>query len=518
MIAIIDSYAQKFLSSEKLRLVEAFENIHEVKCVFEMHLSQNLPTKISLEGINSRDTLQISILESCDASASTEISYISTDGDDGWSEFVGLYDDIDKDDSRRIVIRISKAFCNERVSVYDATKFLDYLNGLTLYQIIYNFSQKAENVNIIFEIQDDFANVVAGSIAFVSKDFVPTMSLTSADRQSIVNKANQLCCCEIIKNNLIPSDLFVTGNQGDEGYAKLLNKLTILYAVCFLFDYIKYSNNVFEYKLNGFKSFSDQIESATIGSINIDTLSARQYYEIFLWVYIGGNTLDKLVIARNIISLNLTDRKTLSINDKTIDAIISNYRIYEKENVVQYISIRNEVSKQLRDYQKEVIKTVDEFDGDFKKIFFTFMTFIFSTVLIRVMSKNLSSPKLIPDEIILLLGLYCILSLGYFFYARYVLDEKINMIDSQYTKTRRFYNEVLSENEQKELFDDISTKDGTYQSFQKERKAKYKKLWVWSVIAVIIVLVVLLINNHWSMLTEINNRLYDLYRIYKDSK
>lgn len=518
MIAILDNYAKKFSSHEGIHFVEAIEDIQEVKCVFEMHLSECLPAKICLEGINLRDTLQISILESCGASASTEISYRSTEGDNGWDEFIKQYGSIDKDNSRRIVIRISKDIRNEVVSVYDKAKFLDYLNGLTIDQIIHVFNNRVENSNRIFEIQGNFADVVAGSIAFVSKDFVPTMISTAADRQSVVQKAKQLCCCEIIKNNLMPSDLFVTGNQGDDGYTKLLNKLTIIYAICFLFDYIKYSNNVFEYKLNGFKSFSDQIESATIGSIDIDTLSARQYYEIFLWVYIGGNTLDKLVIARNIISLNLTDRKKLSINDKTIDAIISNYRIYEKENVRQYISIRNEVLKQLRDYQKEVIKTVDEFDGDFKKIFFTFMTFTFSTILIRVMSKNISSSILVPDEIILLLGLYCILSLGYFFYARYVLDEKINMIDSQYTKTRRFYNEVLSENEQKELFDDISTKDGTYKSFQKERKAKYKELWVWSVIVVIIGLMVLLINNHWSVLAEINDRLYDLYRIYKDSK
>ena len=165
-----------------------------------------------------------------------------------------------------------------------------------------------------------------------------------------------------------------------------------------------------------------------------------------------------------------------------------------------------------------MIKTVDEFDGDFKKVFFTFLTFIFTTTLIRVLSKNINMTTLIPDEIRFRLLLYSILSLCYFFYARYVLDEKIKLIDNQYTKTRNFYNEILSDKEQSDLFDDVRNNEGSYQAFQKERKTKYQKLWLRGVIIVVIGLVLLLINNHWSLLTEINDKLYDLCRIYKDSK
>ena len=518
MIALFDNYARMFSPQGEIHAVECSENIQEAKCVVELHLAQQLPSRINLEAINARDTLQISILESNVPHASTEISYLSSGGDNSWDAFVQQYDGIDKDDSRKIVLKIAKTSRNDRVSIYDKEVFLDYLNGLTLNQIFHTLNERIETYNRIFEIQGDFDNIVAGNVAFVSKDFVPTLHSPIADKQSVILKANQFCCCEIIKSSLIPSDLFVVANQGDGDYVKLLNKLTILYAVCFIFDYVKCPNTLFDYKLNGFKSFSDSIESTTIGTVDIATLSAHQYYEIFLWVYTGGNTLDKLVIARNIISLNLTDCKKLSISDKTIDAIISNYRIYEKENVKQYISIRNDISKQLRDYQKEVIKTVDEFDGDFKKVFFTFLTFIFTTTLIRILSKNINTTTLIPDEIIYLLLLYSILSLCYFFYARYVLDEKIKLIDDQYTKTRNFYNEVLSDKEQSDLFDDVRNNEGSYQAFQKERKTKYKQLWLWGVIIVVIGLVILLINNHWSLLTEIKDKLYDLYGIYKDSK
>lgn len=518
MIALFDYYVRMFSAQEEIHEIEYFENIQEVKCVVEVHLDQQLPLIINCDGINPRDTLQISILESNDSQASNEMSYLSKDGKDGWLEFAHQYQGIEKDDLRRIVVKIAKAPHDERVSIYDKEAFLNHLNSRTLNQIIYILNNCISKQNRIFEIQGDFANIVAGNVAFVSKNFVPILSSPITDRLSVIQRANQAGCCESIMNDVIPSDLFVIENHGDAGYIKLLNKVAILYTTCFLFDYVKSSDTQFEYKLNGFKSFSDSIESAGIGTIDIDILSSRQYYEIFLWVYRGGNTLDKLVIARNIISLNLIDEKRLSISDKTIDAIISNYRIYEKENVKLYINIRNDISKQLRDYQKEVIKIVDEFDGDFKKIFFTFLTFIFTSVIIRSLSKNSHMTPIIPDEIILLLGLYCILSFLYFLYSKHVLDEKIKLIDTQYSKTRRFYNEVLSENEQIEFFDDISNKDGTYQAFQNERRTRYKKLWKRGVIAVFVVLVILLINNHWSILSEINDKLHDLYRIYKDSQ
>lgn len=518
MIVLFDNYARMFSPQGDIHAVESSENIQEAKCVVELHLAQQLTSRINLEAINARDTLQISVLESNDPNASTEITYLSAGGDNGWDEFIQQYDSIDKDDYRMIVFKIAKTSLDDIVSVYDKEAFLDYLNGLTFNQIIHTLNERINNQNRIFEIQGDFDNIVAGNVAFVSKGFAPNISSPISDVQSVILKANQFCCCEIIKSNLIPSDLFVRENQGDGDYVKLLNKLTILYATCFIFDYVKCPNTLFDYKLNGFKSFSDSINSTTMGTVDIATLSVHQYNEIFLWVYTGGNTLDKLVIARNIISLNLTNSKKLSISDKTIDAIISNYRIYEKENVKQYISIRNDIAKQLRDYQKEVIKTVDEFDGDFKRVFFAFLTFVFTTTLIQVLSTNISTTTLIPDEIIYLLLLYSILSLCYFFYARFVLDEKIKLIDNQYTKTRNFYNEVLSDKEQNDLFDDVRNNEGSYQAFQKERNTKYRNLWFWGVIVVVLGLVILLINNHWSPLSEIKDKLYDLYRVYKDCK
>lgn len=501
MIELFNKYISYF--SAITQVTEYFENLQEIFVTFETNeLAQSLPSDIDVSNVNNRDVLEATIYYSADEGADIEIKYLSSE-ENAWNNFVASYNTIDKDERRKIKIRISKGCNSNCISVYDFNKFLDYLNGLS-FELLLNQFDRLVNIGCqVFEIQSEFDRVVASRFAFVPKDFTPTLSADNSNRSNIIRKANQLCCNDLIKESLLPSDFHVEQNSGNQELIVLLNKVQLLYTACFLFDYIRYANGVYDYKINGFKTLSKVIDVSNLGGLDIDPSSAEQFLETYKWVYTGGNPLDKIVIARNIISLNLVDLKSLSVSNKTIDAIISNYRIYEKENVKQYISVRNDISKQLRDYQKEIIKIIDEFDGDFKKSFFTSLTFVFTTVLIRVLAKNITDAVLVPDIILFLLIGYCILSLCYYFYARWVLDSKIKLFDAQYKKSRKYYEEILSEKELSDLFDDIQTGDGSYEVFQEERKTKYRNLWLWGTASLMAIFIIILISNHWDVLTEI---------------
>ncbi len=514
MIELFNKYVSYFTSTAQE--IEYIENFQEVFVTFETNnLNQSLPSNIDIADVNVRDVLEITVYYSAEEDADTEVKYLSSE-ENAWNIFIASYEAIDKDERRKIKIRISKDSNSSRFSVYDFNKFLNYLNGLSFELLLNQFDRLANIGCRVIEIQSEFDRVVAGRFAFVPKDFIPNLNTDNSNRANIIRKANQLCCNDLIKESLLPSDFHVEQNSGNHELIVLLNKVQLLYTACFLFDYIRYANGVYDYKINGFKTLSEVIDVSNLGRLDTDPSSAEQFLEAYKWVYTGGNPLDKIVIARNIISLNLIDLTSLSISNKTIDAIISNYRIYEKENVKQYISVRNDISKQLRDYQREIIKVVDEFDGDFKKSFFTSLTFVFTTVLIRVLAKNITDAVIVPDIILFLLIGYCILSLCYYFYARWVLDSKIKLFDAQYKKSRKYYEEILSEKELSDLFDDIRTGDGSYEMFQKERKTKYRNLWLWGTVSLIVVFMIMLISNHWDVLTEIKEKLDDLYRIYKD--
>ena len=64
----------------------------------------------------------------------------------------------------------------------------------------------------------------------------------------------------------------------------------------------------------------------------------REIVKIYNWIYEGGNTTDKAIIARNIISLHCKYSSILNLDGKTFSSIQSNFNLYQKDNVDRYLS------------------------------------------------------------------------------------------------------------------------------------------------------------------------------------
>lgn len=517
MNAFIQQIINLFSSSPTPVTQECREDLYEVVAIYAVEsFDRQVPATLSLENLSSRDKLELTVYDGVDEDATPSLFYNSSETD-SWSAFANEYNDFDKSDPLKIKIRISKGTQSRRRSIYDKDLFFNWIKQLSFVELLNVFEDLVSEERFIFECQEVFASIITPRFAFVHRGDEPR-HVETFDSTAIIERAKYISCNDIIKSKLIPTDLYAESQQGCPEYLNLLNRFSFVYTVCFLFDYVKIQDGNMYYKLNGFKTLASNIDISNVESTPIDCNSLKRYVEIFKWLYVSGNVNDKAVIARNIVSLNIEDPKTLKISDKTLDAIDSNYRIYEKENVKQYITIRNDVSLQLHKYQKDIIGIVDGFESDFKKLLFTFLTFVFTTALIRVLAKNVTGTVLIPDTIIYLMMAYCILSIFYYCYARWELEKKIRLFDEQYNKTRCFYRELLSEKELNELFVDEKNNDGTYQAFQSERRVKFNKVWFWSSIIVILVLLVILVFNHWDALASIKIKLDDLYRIYQDSK
>ena len=180
---------------------------------------------------------------------------------------------------------------------------------------------------------------------------------------------------------------------------------------------------------------------------------------------------------------------------------IKKFRLQELKRIHEDIII-GDLSPVLKPLVDESVTAQRINSKDFKKIIFTFLTFVFTSVLIRVLAKNVADTILLPDTIILLLVVYCLVSVLYYFYARWELDNKLKFFDEQYNKTRSLYKEILSDSEMSELFMD-EKKNGTYVAFQKERKTRFRNVWLYSVAIVILGLLIILGLNHIQPLYEI---------------
>lgn len=479
MNSFITRIAQLFSSVPREQVEKSVEDIDELSTYFVVELyDRELPATLSLEGLNGRDVLAIGLFDGADDMASEERVFRS-DAIGEWGSFSQYFSSIDKDDPIKIKISITKHRANGKVSVYCPDLFANYLQSLGLHDMLILLDTVFQVGNLCVEYQEGNISLIGTSLAFVEKGHEPLYLKKSELNEEVIEQGKYLCCNDLIKENLKPTDFELHGNDDAvHPILPLIEKAAILYSLCFLFDYVTETGNVLHYKLNGYKTLTGDIDVETVYEAQIDTGSWEKYLEIFKWQYNGGNLTDKSAIARNIISLNISEDATLSLREGTMDAIDSNYRIYEKENVKQYIEIRNNVSKQLRDYQKYIIGIYDEFEQDFKKLFFSFLGFAFTTTIIRVLAKNMDDKVILPDPIILLLLGYCAVSCFYYAYARWRRNKKVDLFDKQYNATRTFYKDLLSEKELNELFTDERNEDGTYKAFIEERTYRFDRIWI----------------------------------------
>ncbi len=479
MNSFITRIAQLFSSSAKEKKSGLVEDLEELTTYFQVcQFDRQLPAMLNTEGLNERDILTIGLFDGVDENASEERVF-HTDAMGEWGNFVQYFNGIDKDDPIKIKISITKKRNNGTVSVYCPDLFAAYLSKLGLKDVFELFEDIIHEGSLCIEYQEGNISLVGTTLAIVSRGHIPVYLPKPMLNENLTEQAKCLCYNDLIKEHLKPTDFEVQGIDNEEyPLMSILQKAAMLYSLCFLFDYVTLADDVLHYKLNGYKTLTGDIDVGTVGETKIDKKSWKKYLDIFKWQYNGGNLTDKSAIARNIVSLNIIEDNTLSLRDGTLDAIDSNYRIYEKENVKQYIEIRNNVSSQLRDYQKYIIEIYDEFEGDFRKLFFSFLTFAFTTIIIRVLAKNMEDKVLLPDTIILLLLGYCAASCFYYVYACWKRDKKVELFDKQYNNTRKFYEELLSKNELNKLFTDERNKDGTYKAFLEERTCRLDRVWL----------------------------------------
>lgn len=447
--------------------------------------------------LSERDEISISV-----TGASEDVPNYYPGHSSTWEEFVTGLKEVDGEENLTLAININKRRVNNRLSIYNDSELINYIIKKDLQSVLEILDDLIiDDQPLVFEVQKDhYPSFRTCKFAVVSKE--EDMDFDNhADEdilERVIDNSRMICTNNLITTKLTPEFFQIDGGKDDsQPFQKVFNHLGQLLLICYIASYAKIEENSLEFKINGYKTIQQKIDFDDLLNAHIDISTLSLYYQIFHWLYKGGNIFDKVSIVRNIITLNIEDQSLL-LNETTFDSIISNYNIFEKKNVEQYIGLRNEVAKQLRAYQKEMYDIVNGFENDFKTLFFGYLAFVFTTVIVRVLAKNIEEDVLIPNTIIVLLMLYCAASLVYQYYARSVLDGRIRLFDRQYNKTRAFYSELLSGNELNELFTDKRNKDGSYKAFLKEREIHFDILWLCVNILTIIALVIIwCFNEGW---------------------
>jgi hypothetical protein len=384
--------------------------------------------------LNARDSLHLSII----VDDGEPIDFYH---DGNSSEFITELESkfsILDDESVSVTLRVGKNLSDGTLSVYCYQDFLAYLNNLTIQTVLHEFNNQIQKAGfLIFELQDKENELKSSSIWFVNKGFngIPEI----IDRQARLNKAKSSCYFNFLAKFLLSAEDFTVESQDFSGLAGLMNRLATILAITYLFDITNLQGDMLGYRLNGYKAIN--------GTTDLILLPADPDYQlvkIYNWVYDSGNFTDKIGLARNIISLHLEQLNSLNLKGEPFTSIQSSYKVYEKQNIKQYIEIRNKISDQLLGFHDRANKIIETFASGFQKSAFALMTFYISAIILKVLSKDKLIEVFTIDAATLSTA-FILCSIVYFFVSKWEVNAQKLRFQNNYKDVKSRYTDLLDE-------------------------------------------------------------------------
>lgn len=392
------------------------------------------------------------------------------------------------DDYVTLVYTITKNKVNDTLSVYDYTLFQKHILGLTVTETLNALQNKLVETFVMEIWSDEYERFNTCSFAVIKKgDAHPGLVLNN-DRKKRNEKCDELCQWNNKFTNLTPEDFFILNRDVEGVLTRLFDQLCLLLCACHVADFSSLDKSGLTLRLSGYKMMVMESKAVKTCDLWFDTASKVQWYNIYYWCYTGGYTSDRLSIARNIISLNCPNINKLELNKSTLDSIKSNFKIFEKDNVRQYIKVRNDVSKTLLDMQEKVNSIVEGFTGDFHKSVISLGTFFLTVMVVRVIANGDIAGAFTGNIAILSLA-FIVLSAVNLIYSRKTLGRKERLFTKHYEQLKERYSHLLSEEEKQKMFEDSDPrKDGTHANYILWQKNRYT--WIWAIALVIFALLV----------------------------
>lgn len=410
----------------------------------------------------------------------------------------------------KIKLKISKKSENPAINIYSIKAFSDFLEGLSVKDFLQILSSRLVLYDkIIFKSAEISNSFNTNSIYFKKQDDDPDSSLFEESRKERIGKISSSCSFNNTQTiKLQPEDLFFmqehTHSKIDNAFKKALSALII---TC-LFDITSLEKDNLTYRLNGYKSINGDVEIAA------PLKSLRIYYEIYKWVYSSGSLTDKMGLARNIISLHFINNRSIEIEENTLTSLHSAHKVYEKQNIKQYIELRNKISDQIWSFNEKANKIIETFASGFQKSAIAFVSLFSTMVITKVLTtKSFSDIFTFDATIISLLFLFG--SLIYFFISLWEVNAQLKRFKESYSNMKKRNSDLLTEDDinkilssDKEHLSDLEFING---------KRKYYSL-LWISFLFLFLSATLFLHLIYSKKLPTENTLFKgLYKVEKDA-
>lgn len=395
----------------------------------------------------------------------------------------------DESSEYKLKIVVNKNIVNKTVSLYNFKLFKEFLKNNPIYDIINYFNDKLSRYNTLnIQIYDETfgeTNVFFTRTLFFSSVKTNEWNKEGFLREDFLRKRDSVCNFYNSSDyKLVPDDFFLIKKSPDDDFNLVFENLCFILSVVFMSDYSQIDRDNLSYKINGYRTVEGKLSLSNFKHRNCKVL-----FDIYKWVYFEGNLIDKIGIARNIISLNIkqVEDNELSINESTLGAIKSNFEIYLKENVDQYIEIKNKVTEFLIEKSLQVSQLVRDFINSFKHNSFVIVTFFTSIVVYNSLSSN--KTQIISDEIAVISYAILLISFIYFICSVIFINIDKKRFQQQYDRLKRMYAEILSEEDLSNIF--LESQYNEDIDYMKQKRNLFAFIWAVEILFLLLAVIYL---------------------------
>ena len=390
--------------------------------------------------------------------------------------------DIQDDNSNYIIrIEVTKQVNHKTINIYSFKTFTNWITTNDNISSLFSKLQTLNNTNEskYFHILDEDNHCFYSDkfIFYSNINNIENITNKYPNKNKLLIKQKEHChFADMSIVNFIPNDFKLIQCSTNQQINKLFDKICFLLTLTFIADISeiqKDNPNKLFYKIHGYKSVNDIMDFR-----NIDTNSLEEYYKIYNWIYINdtnSSISDKIGIARNLITLHLQDNKFCKLDNNTYSSIESNYKIYLIENVQQYLEVKKQVSAFIYDMSIKAENYTYTFMDTFKTNFLIFISYFISIIIVTAIDKG-KFINIFSTEVTVITLMMLSIS---WYYKKITIDDinaKIDRFKSKYKLLKKRYNDILEEEDLKELF----SNDEEYENdikYMTNNLDNFTKLW-----------------------------------------
>lgn len=426
-------HLEDLVVTERVKIVES-------RFVAEVHAFPSYDELRALLGlVPERDTLKLDFTTDSD-----DVLSISSKSDCTIADYTAFLDCVTDETTVNGSISIEKKVKDNFFSIYDFSAFSSDLKQLSISQVLSAFSLLLKgNEYLFFDLFEQNVFFTTNTMAFVSSE-------KSVSRREIFRSKRLQSCREtsyFLNSNeyaLLPDDFDININFEGNPLSELFDKISMLLSLIYISTTSSLHDNDLKIQINGQRNIE--------ATINISELKTnKEFLKIYQWIYTDGNAVDKAIIAHNIISLHCRYIGLFDMDEKTFASIQSNYKLYLKNNVNQYLELKNK----LAEFIIEVVSKTGDFAtiiwGNFKTNLLALLGFMLTVVLANIVSDQ-PLQNIFNKDITALIELILVGSIIYLIICLSEAIYKLKKTKNSYYALKKNYDSVLSDIELQEVF------------------------------------------------------------------